>query len=158
MYRILMDNLYTLLNSPVFLSGFFSWFFAQLIKTIVEVSRGRNSTSRDILESLVWRTGGMPSSHAALATALATSLGFTEGLDSPVFVFSLFYGILIIRDAMGVRRAAGNQAQTLNQLIEDLHQKFDMKFKAVKEVHGHTPAEVFIGCLLGFFIAMAFCL
>ncbi|MDR1625714.1 MAG: divergent PAP2 family protein [Spirochaetia bacterium] len=158
MYRILMDNLYTLLNSSVFLSGFFSWFLAQLIKTIVEVSRGRNPSSRDILESLVWKTGGMPSSHSALAASLATSLGFTEGLDSPVFVVSLFFGILTIRDAMGVRRAAGNQAQALNQLIEELHQKLDTKSKAVKEVHGHTPAEVFIGCLLGFFIAMAFCI
>jgi acid phosphatase family membrane protein YuiD len=158
MYRMLMDNLYTLLNSSVFLSGFFSWFFAQLIKTIVEVSRGRNSSSRDILESLVWRTGGMPSSHSALVTALATSLGFIEGLDSSIFVFSLFYGILTIRDAMGVRRAAGNQAQALNQMAEELHQKFDTRFKPVKEVHGHTPAEVFIGCLLGFFIALAFCI
>jgi acid phosphatase family membrane protein YuiD len=158
MYRMLVDNLYTLLNSIVFLSGFFAWFFAQLIKTIVEVARGRNSSSRDILESLVWRTGGMPSSHSALATALATSLGFTEGLDSPIFVFAFFYGILTVRDAMGVRRAAGNQAQALNQLIEDLRQKLDTKLKPVKEVHGHTPAEVFIGSLLGFFIAMAFCI
>jgi acid phosphatase family membrane protein YuiD len=158
MYRMLANNLYTLLNSPIFLSGFFAWFFAQLIKTIVEVSRGRKSTSLDILASLVWKTGGMPSSHSALATALATSLGFIEGLNSPVFVIAFFYGILTIRDAMGVRRAAGNQAQALNQLAEELHERLETKFKPVKEVHGHTPAEVFIGSLLGFFIAMAFCI
>ena len=157
MYRMLANNLYTLLNSPVFLSGFFAWFFAQLIKTIVEVSRGRTSTM-DILASLVWRTGGMPSSHSALATALATALGFIEGLDSPVFIFAFFYGVLTIRDAMGVRRAAGNQAQALNQLAEELHGHFQTKYKPVKEIHGHTPAEVFIGSLLGFFIAMAFCI
>ncbi|MDR1931417.1 MAG: divergent PAP2 family protein [Spirochaetales bacterium] len=158
MYRMLADNVYKLLNSSVFLSAFFSWFFAQLIKTIVEVSRGRNSSSRDILASLVWRTGGMPSSHSALVTSLATSLGFVEGLSSPVFIFSLFYGILTIRDAMGVRRSAGNQAQALNQLAADLRERLEVRFKPVKEVHGHTPAEVFIGSLLGFFIAMAFCL
>ncbi|MDR3200189.1 MAG: divergent PAP2 family protein [Spirochaetales bacterium] len=158
MYRMLADNLYTLLNSPIFLSGFFAWFFAQLIKTIVEVGRNRKSSSLDILASLVWKTGGMPSSHSALATALATSLGFVEGLDSPVFVVALFYGILTIRDAMGVRRAAGNQAQALNQLAEDLRPRLETKFKPVKEIHGHTPAEVFIGSLLGFFIAMAFCI
>jgi acid phosphatase family membrane protein YuiD len=158
MYRILANNLYKLINSPVFLSALFSWFFAQLIKTIVEVSRGRNSTSRDVLASLIWRTGGMPSSHSALVASLATSLGFIAGLDSPIFVFALFYGILTIRDALGVRRSAGNQAQALNLLGEDLHQRFDTKFKPVKEVHGHTPAEVFIGSLLGFFIALAFCI
>ena len=158
MYRMLANNFYKLINSPVFLSAFFAWFFAQLIKTIVEVGRGKNSTSRDILASLVWRTGGMPSSHSALVTALATALGFTEGLDSSLFVFALFTGILTIRDAMGVRRAAGNQAQALNQMSEDLHKQFGFEQRPVKEVLGHTPAEVFIGCLLGLFIAMAFCI
>ncbi|MCL1818372.1 MAG: divergent PAP2 family protein [Spirochaetaceae bacterium] len=159
MYRMLATNLYTLLNSPVFLSAFFAWFCAQLIKTIVEVSRGSHSSSFDILASLVWRTGGMPSSHSALVTALATSLGFIEGLDSPIFVLSLFYCILTIRDALGVRRAAGDQAQALNQLGGELQERLEIKeFKAVKEVHGHSPAEVFIGSLLGFFIALAFCI
>ena len=157
MYRILTHNLYLLLLSPVFLSGFFAWFFAQFIKTIVEVSRGRSS-KMDILASLVWRTGGMPSSHSALATALTTALGFTEGLGSPFFVFTFFYGVLIIRDALGVRRAAGNQAHAINQLAEEMNNKIGTQIKPVKEVHGHTPAEVFIGCLLGFFIAVAFCI
>ena len=159
MYRMLATNLYTLLNSSVFLSGFFAWFCTQLIKTIVEVSRGSHSSSFDILASLVWRTGGMPSSHSALVTALATSLGFIEGLDSPIFVLSLFYCILTIRDALGVRRAAGDQAQALNQLGGELQERLEIKkFKVVKEVHGHSPAEVFIGSLLGFFIALAFCI
>ena len=155
---MLATNLYTLLNSPVFLSGFFAWFLTQLIKTVVEVSRGTPSSSFDILASLVWRTGGMPSSHSALVTALATALGFTEGLDSPIFVLSFFYCILTIRDAMGVRRATGNQAQALNQLGGELQERIEIKFKAVKEVLGHSPAEVFIGSLLGFFIALAFCI
>jgi acid phosphatase family membrane protein YuiD len=158
MYRVLANNLYKLVNSPVFLSALFSWFFAQLIKTLVEMCRRRSSSSWDILASLVWRTGGMPSSHSALVASLATSLGFTEGLDSPIFVVALFYGILTIRDAMGVRRAAGNQAQALNQLADELRQRLDVRVKPVKEVQGHTPSEVFIGCLLGFFIAMGFCI
>ena len=158
MYRMLATNLYTLLNSPVFLSGFFAWFLTQLIKTIVEINRGISSSSFDILASLVWRTGGMPSSHSALVTALATSLGFTEGLDSPIFVLSFFYGILTIRDALGVRRATGRQAQALNQLGGELQERVEIKFKSVKEILGHSPAEVFIGSLLGFFIALAFCI
>ena len=157
MSGMLVANLHRLINSPIFLSTFFSWFLAQLIKTIIEMSRNRLLNSRDIVASLMWRTGGMPSSHSALVTALATSIAYMEGPDSPLFILALFYGILTIRDALGVRRSAGNQAQALNQLGEDLRLMVDVRFKSVKEVHGHTTAEVSIGILLGFFIALAFC-
>ena len=157
MSRILVANLYRLINNPVFLSAFSSWFLAQLIKTIIEMNRRRVPSAKDIVANMMWRTGGMPSSHSALVTALATSIGYIEGPDSPLFVLAMFYGILTIRDALGVRRAAGTQAQALNQLGEDLRQRIDAKFKPVKEVHGHTTAEVSIGILLGFFIALAFC-
>lgn len=157
MSGMLVANLHRLINSPIFLSAFFSWFLAQLIKTIIEMSRNRLLNSRDIVASLMWRTGGMPSSHSALVTALATSIAYMEGPDSPIFILALFYGILTIRDALGVRRSAGNQAQALNQLGEDLRLMVDVRFKSVKEVHGHTTAEVSIGILLGFFIALAFC-
>ena len=157
MSGMLVANLQRLINSPIFLSAFFSWFLAQLIKTIIEMSRNRLLNSRDIAASLMWRTGGMPSSHSALVTALATSIAYMEGPDSPLFILALFYGILTIRDALGVRRSAGNQAQALNQLGEDLRLMVDVRFKSVKEVHGHTTAEVSIGILLGFFIALAFC-
>lgn len=153
----MVANLYRLINNPIFLSAFFSWFLAQFIKTLIEMSRRRSSTSKDLVATLLWRTGGMPSSHSSLVTSLATSIGYVEGLDSPLFILALFYGILTIRDALGVRRAAGTQAQALNQLGEDLRHKIEVRFKPVKEVHGHTAAEVAIGILLGFFIALAFC-
>jgi hypothetical protein len=157
MSRFLGANLYRLINNPVFLSTFSSWFVAQLIKTFIDMSRRRPSSSRDMVATLIWRTGGMPSSHSSLVTALATSIGYLEGIDSPLFILALFYGILTIRDALGVRRAAGTQAQALNQLGEELKHRIDIRFKLVKEVHGHTAAEVSIGVLLGFFIALAFC-
>jgi acid phosphatase family membrane protein YuiD len=148
--------LYDLVSGPVFLSAFFSWFLAQLMKTVIEIARQRSRTSSDVVQTMFWKTGGMPSSHSALVTALATSIGFEYGPSSPTFTLSIFYGILIIRDALGVRRSAGIQAQVLNELGQELHDRFGTTFRPVKEVSGHTPTEVAVGVALGFFIAMAF--
>ncbi|TVQ37967.1 MAG: divergent PAP2 family protein [Spirochaetaceae bacterium] len=149
-------DLYRFLLSPVFLSASFSWLIAQLLKAIIEVFRNRSRGSRDFAETLFWKTGGMPSSHASLVTSLATSIGFRYGLANPMFILSLFYGILIIRDALGVRRAAGVQAQALNRLGVELERRHGVPFELLKEVNGHTPSEVSVGVLLGFFIAVAF--
>ncbi|MEW5817964.1 MAG: divergent PAP2 family protein [Spirochaetota bacterium] len=150
------DRFYSVLYHPVFLSAFFSWFIAQLIKSIIEIFKKRSRSSKDILKTLLWTTGGMPSSHSALVTALATSIGFEEGITSPLFIVTLFYGLLTVRDALGVRRAAGSQAKIINQLTRELNQRFGIDFRPVKEIHGHTMAEVSVGILLGFFIALAF--
>lgn len=158
MSRLFIAQLYKLINSPVFLSAFCSWFTAQFIKTLVDVSRRRTRQPRDFVASLVWRTGGMPSSHSAVVTALSTSIGYIDGIDSSLFIIALFYSILTIRDALGVRRSAGTQAQALNQLGDELKHRIEVRFKPVKEIHGHTGAEVSVGIILGFFIALAFCI
>jgi uncharacterized protein len=144
-------------NGPVFLSAFFSWFFAQVLKTVVESRYKRGGVYQDVLASLFWKTGGMPSSHSALVTGLATAIGFEHGVRTPLFTLSVFYGILIIRDALGVRRSAGLQARALNRLGAQLSSRHGLEFESVKEVSGHTPSEVSVGILLGFFLAVAFC-
>ena len=153
-----VSTLYELVSGPVFLSAFFSWFLAQLLKTLIDMARNRSRTSGEVVSSMFWKTGGMPSSHSSLVTALATAIGFRHGVSSPLFTLSLFYGILIIRDALGVRRSAGVQAQALNRLAEELHDRFGTQFTPVKEVTGHTVTEVAVGVALGFFIAVAFSL
>jgi hypothetical protein len=70
---------------------------------------------------------------------------------------SFFFSFMAIRDALGVRQAAGNQARSLNQLIEDANQRWGTAHKPVKEIHGHKIPEVVVGCLLGIFLAIAFC-
>jgi hypothetical protein len=145
-------------SGPVFLSAFFSWFIAQLLKTIIDIYRQRSRTSGEVVSTMVWKTGGMPSSHSSLVTSLATSIGFVHGVNSPIFVLSLFYGLLIIRDALGVRRSAGMQATTLNAMGAKLKDAIGYEYTPVKEVHGHSPTEVAVGVGLGFFIALAFAL
>ena len=130
---------------------------AQFVKSAVELFKPRSRASREMLFTLLWRTGGMPSSHSSAVTALTTSLGFVEGVNSPIFISMFFFSLLVVRDALGVRRAAGLQARALNHLGFELQKRYDIPFHPVKEVHGHTPAEVSVGILLGFFIAVAFC-
>lgn len=151
-----VSPLYDLVSGPVFLSAFFAWFIAQLVKTIIDVARQRTRTSGEAVATMFWKTGGMPSSHASLVTALATSIGFAYGTDTPVFTLSLFYGVLIIRDALGVRRSSGLQARAINEMGHELQKHLGIPHRPVKEVHGHTPTEVAVGVALGFFIAIAF--
>jgi uncharacterized protein len=152
-----VDLLSRILASPVFLSALSSWLLAQILKSFIMFFRNRPRTAKEILLNIFWTTGGMPSSHSAVVAALATSAGFVEGPDSTLFFVTLFYAVLTFRDALGVRRSAGAQAKVLNQLIRDLSARFSLRAKPVKEIHGHTMSEVFVGALLGFFIATAFC-
>ncbi|POR05448.1 acid phosphatase [Alkalispirochaeta sphaeroplastigenens] len=153
-----MHYLYDLVSSRIFLAGFFSWFLAQFLKMVIDYGRGKTRGSRDMVAVFIWKTGGMPSSHSALVTGLATAIGFSQGAHSPLFVFALFYGGLTIRDALGVRRSSGLQAQALNRLGRQVSEKLDVPFSPVKEVSGHTLSEVCVGALLGFVIATGFVL
>ena len=146
-----------LFRNPVFLSATCSLLLAQFLKAIINILRSRSKSFRDVITTFFWKTGGMPSSHSALAVSIATSIAFIEGPDTSIFVLALFFALVVIRDAMGVRRATGQQARVLNLLGKELSSRFNLPYHAVKEVHGHSPTEVLVGGVLGFFIALAFC-
>ena len=98
----------------------------------------------------------MPSSHAAVVTAMSAAVAFSEGTGSNLFAVSLFIALVVMRDAMGVRRASGLQARTLNILGRKLAEKQGIEYVPLKEIQGHHPLEVIVGALLGLFIAAAF--
>lgn len=150
------EQLHLLLTNPVLLACIFSWLSAQLIKTLIKLFSGKVHSLPELFELLLWRTGSMPSSHAALVASLCTAIGFHSGIGSDVFILSLGFFLITIRDAMGVRRASGMQARLLNKLGKTLASRGLVEYKPIKEVLGHTPAEVAIGCLLGVFIGIAF--
>jgi acid phosphatase family membrane protein YuiD len=143
-------------ENHIFLASVSSWFFAQLLKTIIVILRSKRKRVREIFETLIWKTGGMPSSHAALVSSMATMTAFREGLGSDLFAITFFLGLIVIRDAVGVRRSSGLQARSLNLLGKSVSEKFGIEYHAIKEIHGHAPLEVVVGALLGVFIAMAF--
>ena len=153
----LKEQLHLFFSQPAFLACLFSWLSAQLVKTLIKLFSGKVHSLKEWFEILLWRTGSMRSSHSALVATLCTTIGFRSGVNSDVFILSLGFYLVTIRDAVGVRRANGLQATMLNKIGRLLAAKNIIEeVKPIKEVQGHTPAEVIIGSLLGFFIGLAF--
>jgi uncharacterized protein len=110
---------------------------------------------------LVISTGGMPSSHSAAVTSLATAVGAEHGMHSALFAIAAMFAIIVMYDAKGIRWHAGEQAAVLNDLVEEFRkhvQESSEEFKQknaeeqreeLKELLGHRPSEVFFGALLG---------
>jgi acid phosphatase family membrane protein YuiD len=94
-------------------------------------------------------TGGMPSSHSAAVSALSTSVGLENGFSSLLFGVTLYFSLVVMYDAAGLRRAAGRQAVILNRLIDEHFQHPERQTQKLMELLGHTPLEVFVGAMLG---------
>ena len=150
------DSLKAFFVNPIILSSIISWFLAQLIKAIIALMKIRKKGFREVLLTLVWKTGGMPSSHAAVVASMTAAVGFSEGIGSNLFAVSLWIAMVVMRDAMGVRRASGLQARALNLLGRNTSRKMGIEFNPVKEIQGHDPLEVIVGAFLGIFISAAY--
>ncbi|MDP8259487.1 MAG: divergent PAP2 family protein [Candidatus Gygaella obscura] len=128
-----------------------SWIIAQTIKVIIGIIREKRF-------NFLWfiGTGGMPSSHAAGASALATSVGIECGFNSVFFALAAMFALVTMFDAQGVRHSTGKQAQILNRMMADIYFKKRIQEDRLKELIGHTPIQVFVGGLLGMFISILF--
>lgn len=107
-----------------------------------------------------WRNifsySGMPSSHAAASIGLTTIIGLRLGFDSPFFAIVLFFTILVIRDAVGIRRYIGAQGEVINDLVKDLgdDQYLNQAYPKMKERVGHTKKQILVGSLIGLVVAL----
>jgi acid phosphatase family membrane protein YuiD len=110
---------------------------------------------RKVAWSRLWETGGMPSSHSASVISLTTAVAITEGLHSVAFAVSVVFSIVVMYDAAGIRKAAGEHAGIINQITEILTTKYHIKFnnEKLKELLGHSRLEVIMGAIGGFLIA-----
>jgi acid phosphatase family membrane protein YuiD len=99
---------------------------------------------------------GMPSGHSAMVISLSTIIALEEGLKSPAFALSAVFAIIVIRDAVGIRRYLGQHGKTLNILVNDLKddEVLDKKYPHLLEKIGHTPFQVLIGGIIGFLISI----
>ena len=127
-----------------------AWIFTQTVKVTLGVIREKKFNFRWLIG-----TGGMPSSHAAGATALALSSGLELGFSSPIFALAFVFAIVTMFDAQGVRRSAGEQAEILNKILEDIYFQGKIKEGKVRELLGHTPIQVLTGSIIGALIAVA---
>jgi hypothetical protein len=149
-------NLPSLLANPIFVSGALSIFLAQVLKAILAFLKRHKLKAKEIAFIMLWKTGGMPSSHSALVVSLSAAIAFVEGFDS-LFVLSFFLGLIVIRDALGVRRSAGLQSKALNILGKQMSERFNIAFTPVKEIHGHRWQEVVVGAVLGMAVSILVC-
>ena len=136
----------------VIMSSLLSAFVAQLFKFI-----GTILFKREINFRLLVETGGMPSSHSASMTALATAVGMVDGFSSTTFAVAVGIALVVMYDAAGVRRSAGRMAGILNKITQEIyaHETGHVP-ERLRELLGHTPFEVLVGGILGVFFAVYF--
>lgn len=147
-----MDFFRELLDNRIFLTAAAGWLVAQVSKTVIYCIL----TKEFRLERLVG-SGGMPSSHSATVCALTVAACYEFGAASFEFAVSLLVAIIVMHDAMGVRRETGKQAELLNDILrifEDMGRSEISAHNKMKEFVGHTPLQVLIGALLGILIAI----
>ena len=127
------------------------WFCIQLFKFIYDLIKNKKLNFKRILGA-----GGMPSSHSAVVTCLATMIGKSQGIDSPMFGLAVIFSCIVMYDAAGVRRAAGKQAKLLNKIVETPGLSGVEVTERLQEVLGHTPIQVVVGAIIGIVIGLVF--
>lgn len=138
-----------ILENSILWTAILGWFAAQVIKFILVLITTRSLDFRRLVGS-----GGMPSSHSSIVMALSVSVGLNEGFSSAAFAICMIVSFVVMYDASGIRRAAGQHARILNELIKGKND-LETSGKLLKELLGHTPVEVFVGALLGIAVAIA---
>ena len=139
-----------LLANDVLVVSVLAWSLAQLSKLLIFLMREGKLQVRYLASA-----GGMPSSHSALVTAMATRVGMNDGVESGLFAVAVLFAAVVLYDAAGVRRAVSHQARILNRMLEEVIEYQRFSEKRLLELLGHTPFEVFVGLLLGLITALS---
>jgi len=139
-----------LLQNRVLIAAVAAWVVGQFLKFPLEYILNKRWNW-----GIIFSAGGMPSSHSALVTAVALSIGFQGGFDTPIFALATAIAMVIIYDAAGVRRQAGIHAERINEIMKDFIERGRIQEEDLKEMLGHTPFEVITGVLLGALISWA---
>ena len=151
-----MNIFLDIITNPVLFIPAISWGIAQILKTIINAIMSKKLS----LDRLVG-DGGMPSGHSATVTSLAVMCGLTSGFDSVTFGLATIFAIVVMHDALGVRRETGKQAVSIIEMAEILNDYLSehnekIKTDKLKVLVGHTPWQVVCGSLLGAVIAISY--
>lgn len=141
---IKMNDLQKIVTNKYLYIPFILWFCIQIFKVIYDLVTTKKFNFKRIMGA-----GGMPSSHSAVVTSLATLVGKYEGYDTTIFAVSVVFAMIVMYDAAGVRRAAGKQAHLLNKIVETPGLSGVEVQERLVEVLGHTPLQVMVGAVIG---------
>lgn len=131
--------------TPVLIMAVAAWAIAQVLKLLIATAVYRKFDLKYLSTG-----GGMPSSHSAMVCACATGVGFSQGLDDPLFAIAAVLAFIVMYDASNVRWETGKQAKVLNCMMRSWSgEKPELLKKELKEMLGHTPFQVAMGALLG---------
>ncbi len=134
----------------ILLLSLLSWAAAQLTKGLIQLVTERRITLSQVLSS-----GGMPSSHSALVTCCAVTVGRLYGFDSGMFAVAAVMAVVVMYDACNVRRQSGEQAKVINLILQNWDEITpELLGLQVKVLLGHTPLQVFFGSLLGLLVSL----
>lgn len=150
--HIMSNFLKELFCNRIFITAVAGWFIAQLLKTVIYLILSKEFRAERLVGS-----GGMPSSHSATVCALTVAVCYEYGPGSFEFAISLLLAIIVMHDAMGVRRETGIQAKLLNDILrifEDMGRDEISAHDKLKEFVGHTPFQVLVGAVLGILVAV----
>jgi len=141
---------YEIITNKVVVVPICAWAIAQLLKTSVALLQGKGLDFRYLVGS-----GGMPSAHSAVVTALATTIGMIQGFGSAVFGIAVILAVVVMYDAAGVRQSVSNQSVVLNRIVHELRlrQPITRLEADMRELIGHTPFQVIVGAALGIAVA-----
>lgn len=142
-----MNDLQKIITNKYIYIPLIVWFCIQTFKVIYDLV-----TTKKLNFKRIMGAGGMPSSHSAVVTCLATMIGKNVGFDTPIFAMSLIFAMVVMYDAAGVRRAAGKQASLLNKIIETPGLSGVQVQEKLVEVLGHTPLQVIVGAIIGIMV------
>lgn len=145
-----MSILNELLQNKVLLVAAISWLVAGVLKVIIEIIILKKFDPKRIFGA-----GGMPSSHTATVVALVIATGYYVGVSSASFAITSILAIIVVHDAMGVRRETGIQAKVLNKMVFDSDVFDDLNLeRRLKEYIGHSPSQVLIGGIVGLIVSI----
>ena len=147
-----MNAFADIFRNRILLTGFAAWICSQVTKTIIHLILNRRLAWERLLGD-----GGMPSSHSATVTAVATAMGLNCGWDSPLFALSAVLALVVMHDAMGVRQETGKQAKVINnilELFESMGRGDLTPEETLKEFVGHTRRQVLVGAVFGLVISL----
>ena len=141
-----MTELVELVNNQLLFWSLVSCLSAQILKIVFNFF-----SAGELRYGIIFETGGMPSSHSALMTAITSGLGMDLGFDNSIFALAVGVSLIVMYDASGVRRSAGLNAKEINKLSKSLDEKSTLN---LKESLGHSKLEVIVGSILGPLISL----
>lgn len=148
-------NFLEIIRHPWFMSAFIAGGAAQTFKFVLASLKARQFCWRELFTA-----GGMPSGHSALVSALAFAIGMTEGFDAPYAMIAFGLGLIVLVDAVTIRRAAGEHARLLNRIVSHLNninEEDRLEAAKLEERLGHSRREMLTGVVFGAVIAFVVC-